>query len=55
MQCTLQEQQLYPYHIQSVQELEPHDAPARTVFCQLILQQLAEDPMFTAKFLFLDE
>jgi hypothetical protein len=31
---TLREEQLYHYHIQSVQELVPHDAPARRVFSQ---------------------
>jgi hypothetical protein len=53
--CTLQEQQLYPYNIQCVQELEPHDKPARSAVYQWILQQLTEDPTFTAKFLFMDE
>jgi hypothetical protein len=46
---TIQEQQLYPCHIQSVQELVPHDTPARRAFCQCILQQSAEDLTFTAK------
>jgi hypothetical protein len=52
---TLQEQQLYSYQIQSVQELVPHDAAARRAFCQLILQQLVRDPMFPAEVLFTDE
>jgi hypothetical protein len=38
-----------PYHIQSLQELVLHDAPARHVFCQWILQQFAWNPMLTAK------
>jgi hypothetical protein len=52
---TLQEQQLYPYHILSVQVLVPHDAPARRAFCQWILQQSAEGTTFTEKVSFTDE
>jgi hypothetical protein len=36
LQHTLQEWQLYPCHIQTVQELVPHDEPARCAFCQWI-------------------
>jgi hypothetical protein len=39
--CTLQEQQLYPYHVQSVQELVPYDAPAKT--CILSVDFLSLD------------
>lgn len=45
----LQEHQLYPYHIQSMQELVLQDAPARRAFCQWILQHSAKDPTFIAK------
>jgi hypothetical protein len=38
-----------------VQALEPHDEPARNAVYQGILQQLAEDPIFAAEFLFMDE
>jgi hypothetical protein len=51
----LQEQQLYPYHIRSVQELVQYTAPARHAFCQWILQQFAEDPMFVSKLLLMDK
>jgi hypothetical protein len=44
-----QQEQFYTFHIHSVQELLPHDASAKHAFCLWILQQLDEDPMFTAK------
>jgi hypothetical protein len=43
---------LFLYHIYSVQELVPHDSPARREFNLWILRQLGEDPAFTAKVLF---
>jgi hypothetical protein len=49
---TVQEQQLYDYHIHSVQE--PYDAPASREFCLWILQQSSEDPTFTTAVLFVD-
>jgi hypothetical protein len=52
---TLQEQQLYAYYVQSVEEIISHDAPARCAFCQFILQQLARDRSFTTEVLFTDE
>jgi hypothetical protein len=55
VQRTLHEQQLHPYHIQPVQELVPHDAPARRQICQWSLEQSTEEPTFTAKALFMDE
>jgi hypothetical protein len=45
---------LYPYHIQSVEELSSHDAPAACAVCHWILQQSAEDPTCTAEVLFMD-
>jgi hypothetical protein len=36
---TLQEERMYPYQIQPVQELVPHDARARHTLRQWILQQ----------------
>jgi hypothetical protein len=36
---TLQEQHLYASHIRTTKELAPHDAPARSAFCQLMLKQ----------------
>jgi hypothetical protein len=44
---TLQEQQLYPYCIQSIQESMPHDASPTSAFCRRILQQSAEDSTCT--------
>jgi hypothetical protein len=43
---TLQGQQLYPYRLQSVQELAPHDATARHESCQWILRQSTEHHTF---------
>lgn len=51
----LHEQLLYPYHVQRVQALQPHDRPGRMQFCQWFLQMCAHDPHFTAKVLFTDE
>jgi hypothetical protein len=51
----LQEEQSYPYPIQTVQELVPHDAPARRAFCQWTFQQSAEEPTRTAKVLVTDK
>jgi hypothetical protein len=50
--ATVHEQRLYHYHIQSVQGLVPHNAPARSVFCQRILQQSSEGRTFTVKVFF---
>jgi hypothetical protein len=52
---TLQKQQLYAFCIQSLQGLVPRDAPVRHGFCQWILEQLAENLMFKADVLFMDE
>jgi hypothetical protein len=51
--CTLQEQRLYPYHVQPVQEC--HTMHSQDMHCQWILQQSTEDPTFTAKVIFTDE
>jgi hypothetical protein len=37
--ATLKEQQFHPYHIQSMKELEPHNAPERRAFNKYILQK----------------
>jgi hypothetical protein len=53
---TLQEQQLCPYHIQSVQGLIPHDALARCgIHSVSWFLQLPKTPAFTAKVLYVDE
>lgn len=46
----LQEQQLYPSHIHSVQELVPHDVPARCSFCQW-----TRDPVFRTRVSYIDD
>jgi len=51
----LREQQLYPYHIQRVQALEPVDNNQRLLFSQFCEQQLTNDPDFTLKIIFTDE
>lgn len=43
---------LYPYHLQRVQALEPHDHQARLAFCQWFLNQ---QPNFGWNVLFTDE
>nr|CAH7742507.1 unnamed protein product [Callosobruchus chinensis] len=45
---------LYPYNIQWVQVLLPHDFPLRINFCQWFLQKVHESPLFNF-FLFTDE
>ncbi|KAG5894514.1 hypothetical protein JTB14_026897 [Gonioctena quinquepunctata] len=42
----LEEQQLYPFHIQHVQALLPRDFFPRLVFCHWILHQIARVPNF---------
>lgn len=51
----LKDQQLYPYHIQRVQALLPQDYPPRVMFCQWMLQKIAQNPQFIADVLFTDE
>jgi hypothetical protein len=55
VRCELQEDQLHIYHIESMQELVPHDASARYAFCKLIFQRSAKDPSFTEKRSFTSE
>lgn len=51
----LQDQQMYPYHIQRVQALLPRDYPQRVNFCQWFLERLARNPQFLNNFFFTDE
>jgi hypothetical protein len=44
---TPKELPFYTYNIQCMHKLVPHAARLRHAFCQRILQQLAEDPVFT--------
>lgn len=52
---TLNEQGLYPYHIQRVQALKPADLPRRVRFCDWLLQKNREVPQFVGKLLSTDE
>jgi hypothetical protein len=47
----LQEQQLYPYHIEIMQETLWHDASARRAVCQGILYQTFEASVFRQSFI----
>jgi hypothetical protein len=51
----LQEDRLYPYHLQRVQVLKPEDLPRRVTFCQWCLEQCVRNPQFLWKLLFTDE
>ena len=51
----LKENLLYPYHIQRVQALLPHDFPPRENFCQWVLQRVAENPQFLSQVFWTDE
>lgn len=48
---TLQEAQLYPYHLQRVQALQPHDYAAWVQFCTWLLQQNKRNNTFTQRVL----
>jgi hypothetical protein len=52
---TLQEQLLYPYHIQRVQALVPEDYPKRTEFCQSFQYQQDRNKLFSRNILACDE
>jgi hypothetical protein len=52
---TLQEQLLYPYHIQRVQALVPEDYPKRTEFCQWFQHQQDRNELFSRNILACDE
>lgn len=51
----IRRQQLYPFHLQKVQDLTPADYPRRQQFCQWLRQCQANDPMFIRRILFTDE
>ncbi|KAJ8936920.1 hypothetical protein NQ318_012541 [Aromia moschata] len=51
----LTEQLICPFHIQTVQELLPHDLAARLQFSHIIQQYRADDMDFHKKILFTDE
>jgi hypothetical protein len=46
---------LYPYHIQRVQSLTQEDYPRRQNFCEWLLQENDQNPMFVSKILMTDE
>jgi hypothetical protein len=46
---------LYPYHIQRVQSLTQEDYPRRQNFCEWLLQENDQNPMFVSKMLMTDE
>lgn len=52
---TLHENQLYPFHVQRVQALQPEDFPRRVEFCEWFLQQQRNNQHFTRKILAMDE
>lgn len=52
---TLQEQLLYPYHIQRVQALRPQDYPVRTAFCEWFQEQHEQNVFFSRNILACDE
>lgn len=52
---TLRENQLYPFHVQRVQALQPQDHPLRVDFCRWFLQQHDEIPNFSSNVLAIDE
>lgn len=51
----LHEEQLYPYHTQRVQALQPEDYPQRIQFCEWVLEQEAINPEFLSDVLATDE
>ncbi|GBN27983.1 hypothetical protein AVEN_264206-1 [Araneus ventricosus] len=51
----LRDEGLHPYHVQKVQALIPADYASRVEFARWFLQQLAEQPDFSAHVLFTDE
>lgn len=51
----LQNNLLYPYHIQRVQALTPEDFQPRLQFCQTMLRHINRYPNFLSKILFTDE
>lgn len=51
----LHEEQLYPYHTQRVQALQPEEYPQRIQFCEWVLEQEALNPEFLSDVLATDE
>lgn len=51
----LKEQQLYPFHLQKVQNLLPADFPRRLDFCTWMRDKFRENDQFFRKILFTDE
>lgn len=51
----LNEQLLYPFHIQKTQHLTPEDYPRRVEYCSFLRESLNTDPEFFKKILFSDE
>lgn len=51
----LHEQQLYPYHVQTVQALQPGDYAPRLVFCRWLRQKNLENDNFVKNILSTDE
>lgn len=52
---TLRENQLYPFHVQRVQALQPEDHPLRLQFCRWFLRKHIEIPNFSSIVLATDE
>jgi hypothetical protein len=52
---TLHREELYPYHIQSVQALHPGDTDRRLTFCRWLLNQTTENPDFFKTILWSNE
>lgn len=51
----LKAQQLYPYHVQKYQCLQPGDLPRRRRFCEWVLAKINEQPNFLSTVLSTDE
>lgn len=52
---TLHRQQLYPFHFQRVQALNPTDFPRRREYCHLFLNNVTQNDSFLKSVLFTDE
>lgn len=51
----LNDEKLYPFHLQKVQTLEPRDYPSHVACSRWFLHKMADEPDFLEKFLFTDE
>ena len=51
----IRRQQLYPFHLQKVQDFTPAHYPRRQQFCQWLRQCQANDPMFIRRIMLTDE